>query len=249
MKEKIKALFDYRRIPWLLDFSTFPDKEAFMTQLVALQYAIYELDLFLESNWAINEKMLEDYWKEIYRLLLQMNLKNDELPSWVHEIKIYQARELALRDQISPVKHDIENLYHHKSCDVRLIRRLIYRLDPRIEDTIPFLDWTEFDLLTEVNDDLEDLIEDMSTLNGNRFLFTIYEKGSAETERVYHQFILDKMEKANKRFAQALGARRHLFKVISRIGEDTQKLLKERLSELNLEKLQSSKVILAYEPR
>ena len=246
LREKILKLFHYRQIPWLLSLTDFEDTSKFNEQLVELQAAIYHLDSYLELNWDIDPNRHSQFWIEIRRHLAALGLSKYQQESWASEIKIYEARELALREQISPLQHDIESLYYYKSCDVRLIRRFIYRSDPALRKLVPFSDWAEFDLLTEVNDDIEDLWEDLDILNGNRFLFSLYEKGLNKTHKMFCDFIDLKISSSITRFSKAKLLRAELGKKVHRIGLETKELLNLRIDKLDLKLLEESRLLEAY---
>ena len=40
-----------------------------------------------------------------------------------------------------------------------------------------------------MNDDIEDIIEDLNTYNGNRFLISVLRKGSLKTEKQYRAYM------------------------------------------------------------
>lgn len=198
---KIDALFTFRKIPWLLEESNIRDKELLNQRLIDLQIAIYELDRHLESHWEIRVSDLKPHWLRIYACLEQLGLSVKQQHAWSKEIVRYQNHELDLRYRKSPLRHAMEDMYTIKSCDVRLIRRLIYHADDQLNQVLKFSEWSEFDLVTEVNDDLEDLYEDLPALNGNRFLFSLFELGPEETSDRYERFLLEIMDQAVNRIS------------------------------------------------
>jgi hypothetical protein len=199
--QKIDALFTFRKIPWLLEESKMRDRELLTQRLIDLQIAIYELDRHLESHWEIRVTDLKPYWLRIYACLDELGLSVKQQHAWSKEIVRYQNHELDLRHRKSPLRHAIEDMYTIKSCDVRLIRRLIYQADDQLNQVLKFSEWVEFDLVTEVNDDLEDLYEDLPALNGNRFLFSLFELGPEETSDRYELFLQEIMENAINRIS------------------------------------------------
>ena len=59
-----------------------------------------------------------------------------------------------------PTRLEMEYFYFYKSCDVKLLRRLIY--ETRLKGSKSFgslSDWRYFDLVTEVNDDVADILK------------------------------------------------------------------------------------------
>lgn len=178
---KITELFRYRHIPELLAMSGIADAGLLREKLVDLQLSIYALDQYLESNWKMEKDALDKYWNDIYASLLKLGIVGGHAIDWCSEIRQYQAHELNMRKGRWPTQIDFRQLYYYKSCDVRLIRRIIYAEAPGIEATIPFDDWIYYDFITEINDDIDDVFEDMDSINGNRFLISLILKGPAPT--------------------------------------------------------------------
>jgi hypothetical protein len=61
-----------------------------------------------------------------------------------------------------------------------------------------------YDRITEVNDDIADLVEDLKTFNGNRFLISILRKGIRKTVKQYQTFLLEVTAEANAYFKSHL---------------------------------------------
>lgn len=248
--EKIQILFEYRKIYWLLEESQIKEQSVFVEQLINLQVAIYELDWHLENHWSIALPDLKTYWLNIYRRLSQMGLSENQQRTWSKEIERYQTRELYLRQGISPLKHSLEDLYNFKSCDVRLMRRLIYREDESLNEVLKFSEWLEFDLITEVNDDIEDLLEDLIAFNANCFLFSLHELGPLRTRERFESFIREKSMYLCKRLETSnTRARLQMMTWIEKIVEDTLDLLDERLANLNSNQIRASEVIVHFEQK
>lgn len=167
---KVRELFLYRHIPDLLLHVEQSKRKPVEDRLSALQLAIYDLDHYLETHWTVNGADLNAFWEKIYLAIDAFGIKRDIAHAMCHEIRQYQTHELNMRDGHWPDEVDFRKLYYYKSCDVRLIRRLIYREQPSLEEQIHFDDWLYYDFVTELNDDIEDVFEDMQTINGNRFL-------------------------------------------------------------------------------
>ena len=175
LEQKIEALMEYRLFPLLFDESTLPkeEKRKFYDGLIDLQYAIYLLDAHLEANWEVNDQVLQSHWSNIKDKLNQLGIKQENAGAYLSHIKKYEKHELELRQGRSPLRFDLEYFYFYKSCDVKLLRRLIYE-KMHLEKTCGALaDWRYYDLITEVNDDVEDLMEDLQFINGNRFLISL----------------------------------------------------------------------------
>ena len=52
-------------------------------------------------------------------------------------------------------------------------------------------DWRYFDLITELNDDIEDVFEDITTINANAFLISINENSVEKTRKDFSIFLND----------------------------------------------------------
>ncbi|MBK8053771.1 MAG: hypothetical protein IPK35_11010 [Saprospiraceae bacterium] len=191
LKQKIEVLMEYRLFPLLFDESTLPkeEKRKFYDRLIDLQSAIYLLDAHLEANWEVDEQVLQSHWSNITDKLCQLGIKQENAGAYLSHIKKYEKHELELRKGKSPLRFDLEYFYFYKSCDVKLLRRLIFE-KMHLEKTCGALaDWRYYDLITEVNDDVEDLIEDLQFINGNRFLISLLKSGKEKTYEEYAAFM------------------------------------------------------------
>ena len=200
--KKIQDLFNYRGFPELYKISELDNKssELLNNQLIDLQAKIYYLDAYLEQNWNLSEKELNKYWKEIHAALLALGVKKSELMDYTNHILKYQKHEVELRKNLLPTRLNIEYFYFYKSCDVKLIRRLLSEKLPIINTFYSAADWRYFDLVTEVNDDVTDLEEDLTTINGNRVLISIQEFGKRKTIETFTDFLNEIEANSTKRF-------------------------------------------------
>ena len=187
--KKIDVLFCYRRIPEMMEQSSIKNKKQFYQHLLDLQLAIYELDEYLETVWKCKDKKLNAYWKKIYKVLDYFGVKDKK--KICADIHLYQKRELDMRRMKYPMKISFNKIYRIKSCDVKLMRKLIYLADPKLNKWVKEKDWNNFDLITEVNDDVEDIFEDMEIYNCNRFLIGMVINGKIKTFKQYKAFIKD----------------------------------------------------------
>lgn len=196
-RKKIVELFDYRLLPTLMKVGNqgiFDDE--YYEQLIDLQYKIYLFDEVLESDWIINQIRIKETWDDIYDQLNHIGLDpslHDEYCSYLYT---YQKHEEEIRDGKLPLEYAMEYFYYYKSCDVKLIRRLIYDRYSSLHDIVTLDGWKVFDLVTEVNDDVEDLLEDTSTINGNRYLISMLHDGEEVTKSVFLDF-LDQLAVSN----------------------------------------------------
>lgn len=197
MRDKIEQLFTYRKVPYLLSFLKKKKATKLYNRLVKLQIAIYELDHYLETNWKLKNKELDRFWQNIYKCLSKMNYDSDEAFHLTNHIRRYQKHEMQLRESQMPTLLNKEYYYYYKSCDVRLIREIIYDKAPEISSHINLEDWRYFDLITEIDDDVEDVFEDQLTINGNMFLIMILEAGLDAAVDNFESFIYHITDKEN----------------------------------------------------
>jgi len=188
---KIKALFDYRDFDHLYELGELSSnvKDRLEADLIRLQQDIYFLDEYLESNWELEESELKLYWNHIHQSLSNLGVAASDYDDYSAHIYKYQRHERQLRTKKDLLRLSIEYFYFYKSCDVKLLRRLIYNHAPKISKYYSLADWRCFDLITEVNDDVEDLIEDMQSINGNRLQLTINKFGIDAAKKEFLQFM------------------------------------------------------------
>ncbi len=201
---KIIDLFNYRLFPQLLDHSNFNNqqKEDLNQKLINLQSEIYYLDAHLEANWETDQSAMQSYWDKIIRAITKFNIKKEKAEQLVSHIKKYEKHELELRQDFLPTRLSMEYFYFYKSCDVKLLRKLIYHQVSSLRSLATHADWRYFDLITEINDDVEDVIEDLETINGNRFLISILQYGKNNTKEIFMNFIDDIYSRSKQRFLQ-----------------------------------------------
>ncbi|MBK8700309.1 MAG: hypothetical protein IPN29_12575 [Saprospiraceae bacterium] len=201
--KKIEDLFEYRAFPELYRYS---NAEAGVIHhlhqdLMALQKRIYHLDAYLETNWTLDPNELKRLWDEIYTGLIRFKIEEKEFAPYCRQIFKYQKHEVDLRYHKLPTRLDMEYFYFYKSCDVKLLRRILQEQLPSLKPLFSLADWRYFDLITEINDDVCDLEEDMHTINGNRVLISLNEIGKEATLEIFGQFIADIEGKSQQRFA------------------------------------------------
>jgi hypothetical protein len=191
LRQKISELFSYRMFPWLLSESDKTEEEnsIFMERLFELQESIYLLDAMLESKWEINEKEKEKHWQHIIDQTKPCLTKDIHPLSVLQHIKKYEKHEIAIRSGHWPVRLSMSYFYFYKSCDVKLLRRLIYEKMNLTKTCGDLADWRYYDLITEVNDDVEDLMEDLQFINGNRFLISLLKLGKEKTLKEFTNFL------------------------------------------------------------
>lgn len=205
LQVKIAALMQYRMLPQLLArVEADPQKrKELLDLLTALQTTIYRLDHYLETTWEIDGTVLDTWWEPIYTALSDLGIPKDKHGKLVKHIQKYQKHELQLREGILPTRLDMEYFYFYKSCDVKLLRQILYIHYPALARMYSAADWRVFDLVTEVDDDVEDVLEDRFTINGNRYLITIWQFGFDEAQKIFLDFLHSIEQCIDDRFGAA----------------------------------------------
>ena len=202
IKTKIQDLFAYRHLTDLFAQCGLRQGHPFLTALYKLQFQIYQLDAYLESNWNLEPEELERYWVAIREACKPFHFSEEKMHQLLKEIRNYERIESNCRKKIWPTEISFAQFYTTKSCDVRLIRHLLYAAYPELNQFCPERSWSYYDLITEINDDIADLYEDLETFNANRFLISILRKGHQRTHKSYSKFISQVAHEGNIIFKQ-----------------------------------------------
>lgn len=199
---KISELMDYRMLPDLITLGggTESEQEQLMQGLTDLQVAIYDLDAYLESTWELEQSQLDRWWEPIFAAMQSLGYSREKASDLVSYIEKYQVHESQLREGKMPTRLSMEYFYFYKSCDVKLLRRIIYDRYPKLNAYCKLSDWRAFDLITEVDDDVEDVFEDGESINGNRFLISLYQNGVSTTILEFKQLLDDAHVMISERF-------------------------------------------------
>ena len=242
LNKKVDELFQYRHIPELLHYSNIKGLDSFNNKLKKLQFAIYYLDHYLESNWKIRKTELNRFWKDIYQSLTEFGILKKDAPDLCKQIGKYQSHESNMRLGKWPTSYKFKYLYYYKSCDVKLMRRLIYMEAPQLKAKIKEPDWRYYDYITEINDDVQDVFEDMKTINGNRFLISILQTGSRNTQQEFisELRLLNKEINAHFKGKKKTEETQQLIKWTKTRLDETILLVKEQLSLKKIEQLPKS---------
>lgn len=243
LQQKILLLFEYRLFPELMAKSDHNNeaKDHFYQDLVALQTSIYHLDAHLEANWQTDIDKLNWHWQNIKNNLYLFNIDNEQTSSYLGHIKKYEKHELELRERKTPLRLDMEYFYFYKSCDVKLLRRLIYETFKLSPSCGNLSDWRYYDLVTEVNDDVEDLFEDLEYINGNRFLISLLSLGKKETSAIFTQFLNTIISKANEKYKINKGSfKSEIFDHTRKRVEETALLIHQQLDTVTTADLERS---------
>jgi len=247
LNEKINELFEYRKLNELLRLGQLDQNKKFIDHLVDIQTQIYQLDAYLESTWNLQEEALHGYWIKIQSSLEALGYNVNEHTDLLKDIRTYEGIEQQCRLDKWPTRISFKKFYRTKSCDVRLLRHLIYTAAPSLSANWKEPIWTYYDLITEINDDIADLEEDLLTYNGNRFLISILRKGIQQTGKSYRKFIQQVTDDAAVYFKKHPKQEQHheLHDWIVKRSAETLELLKSTLHQMNPEQL-SSALVLAY---
>lgn len=248
LNKKIIALFEYRLFPELLaldhDFSE-ESKAELWENLVSLQTAIYHLDAHLEANWNTDNKVLDMHWQKIGNELLRLEIPTENHHLYLNHIRKYEKHELELRLDRSPLRFAMEYFYFYKSCDVKLLRRLIYE-KLKLKDLAGSLaDWRYYDLITEVNDDVEDIFEDLQFINGNRMLLSIFSKGNDKTREEFLTFIQQIKEKSANKYKSSSQNKMNkvIYDITNQRIHETIALLEKNISEIKESELADARIV------
>lgn len=244
VRQKINDLFVLRKLPELCANSKIAEGSVYYKGLINLQKAIYDLDAYLERTWDIKEVQLNKYWAKIHDRLDQLSVPKSRRKQYLSHIQKYQKHEVQLRDGKLPFEYSIEYFYYYKSCDVKLIRRLIYDKIPSLSKFYKLADWRLFDLITELHDDIEDVYEDLEVYNGNSFLLSINAKGLSQTVSVF-QMEIDNIEKRlDEKFASSKKyPHQRLYAVTKDAIMHLNILLMKRVEELEKKPLPEAKLL------
>lgn len=186
--KKIGELFEYRGIHELAVRFGQIDSE-YYDLLIELQYSIFLYDKYLEQHEFPESAHLAKLWVDIVKVMRTLGCSQEESVSLLSEIRTYARNELSMRHGILMSSLPISYFYYYKSCDVRLMRKLLLRKSDVKLSLLEDSTWYIFDWVTEVNDDVSDVIEDWDTYNGNRFLQSCHEIGYAPTSKEYLSFL------------------------------------------------------------
>jgi len=200
IRHKIDELFSYRKLSDLLEKGGLDKDIVFTGHLTEIQYQIYLLDAYLEGEWALDQEKLNACWGAIKGALGSLGYSPDQVMKLLHEIRDYERIERNCRKGKWPTKVSFKKFYTTKSCDVRLIRHLIYDAKPELNKTWKENAWVYYDRITEINDDIADVREDLLTYNGNRFLISCLRKGEKKTTTKYKAYLEKVSSKAKKYF-------------------------------------------------
>lgn len=245
LRQKIEDLFSYRLFPELLQgcARSTQNQHDLWEQLIGLQTAIYHLDAHLEAHMNPDSTILEWHHKSIEQKLEKIIGQLPERHTYFDDINMYERHELNLRKIISPLSYDMMMFYYYKSCDVKLLRRLIYEKCEQTESWGSLESWKAYDLITEVNDDVEDIWEDQAFINGNLFLISLLIQGKQDTEDMFHSF-MDTIEQVSHDMWQAHPSPRghYLHQMTLKRIEETRVLMSKQWEDDRMTSVQTARI-------
>jgi len=234
LEEKILALFELRMLPLLIKQANIGqiEEKRLLTRLKRLQQVIYELDAYLESTWTLEESRLNELWNPIFNALKGLHINPIQVEKQINYIKKYQKNEMELRENKLPTRFSFEYFYFYKSCDVKLLRGILYYKYPLLKQFASVNDWRYFDLITEVLDDVEDLFEDLHSINGNRFLIHLLKERDPDlTFNEFSDFIIEIKNKSLQKYGQYDSSefRNQIHLMTLKSADETLELLQEQV--------------------
>lgn len=239
LRSKIIELFEYRDLPNIIKLGNDGVfDESFYEGLIQLQADIYYLDHVLETNWEVDMDEVDEKWKAIHGSLRNLGVDESDVDAYCAHIYKYQKHELEIRQARYPMRLSMEYFYFYKSCDVKLMRRLIYDRYPSLHKLCKLSEWRLFDLVTEIDDDVEDVYEDMTTINGNRFLLSLLKLGNKETNEIFSDYLQELLGRAKALDESPLG---HKKRTLDKYKE-TFKLFKDRLQKVSTAELLKAEI-------
>ncbi len=158
-----------------------------LSRLVAIQMAVYALDSYGETCWEIQPARLVQLWEAITREIRTLGIGTGQTEILIDQMRRYQHVEMSLRTCCGVLTIPLERFYELKTCDVRMSRAIlgiVTRGDAHLEPA-----WDCFDAISEVCDDLEDVAEDATTFNCNRFLLQRWATGYEATAVLYLEYL------------------------------------------------------------
>ncbi len=182
IQNKAKEIYEKRIALYAADL-TESQKEI----IINIQKLIFTLDYYSECNQRVDTIILDSFWDKFTKFFRELKMPNDLQQEILQDIKDYASIEASARAGKSLAEYAIDFFYLKKSCDVRMQRSIIRHINQQSQASSR----AEIarDVLEEIEDDIDDLEEDESTLfSGNR-LMEILNSKDTEKFREYSTFI------------------------------------------------------------
>lgn len=246
LQDKILSLFELRKLPYLAKLNNVGDDKLWQ-QLIDLQASIYYFDHYLENNWILNQKEISEHWNLIYSELKKLGYSDEEAVKKCAHIHRYAIHESQLRESKTPLRLNFEYFYYYKSCDVRLMREILFQKSNAPAFLRNISDWRYFDLITEIYDDVEDVFEDVSSINANAFLISMIKKGKAYTQASFFELIeliLEKAQNRTMKFNNEIN--KNILEWTIEMAADTKDLIKKQIDQTDLNEMKSNSKLENY---
>jgi hypothetical protein len=157
--------------------------------LFRIQLIIFLIDNYYESHWDYKEDEISPLWDEVTLLIRHLGVGENQVKQFLQDIRAYEKVEQQMRKGDTPDSVEIKNFYFLKSCDVRLQRHLAKFVQAgEVCSSTPVQ--TDYDILGEILDDIDDMEEDQArdVYNGNRLIFDLKKNRQAAIDE-YKNFI------------------------------------------------------------
>lgn len=191
-RQKAVALFRARCLDAQLrvQISSRARSEWLRSRLLDCQERLYALDAYAEKTWNLESRQLSAYLGAIYRSLAAIpHVSARHRSSYMAVIEEYADVELGIRAGRVPSELPMDRFYSRKACDIRIFRNIVYLVSGEVAPAVEVDQWHQFDILSEVLDDVADVSEDLNTFNGNRLVFRMADVGLDVALREYDAFL------------------------------------------------------------
>lgn len=198
LDQKIKLYLQAYKIEHLLDVDDTERliKKSLRIRITRLVQILFELDPYRENVGQIDERKVNLFQNDLQKAMKGLHIKPSLLEKYIVDIIKYIKLENQLREGVFSASSDLKHFYYYKSSGVRLVRSIIYGKVEKLR-TRSSSEWSNFDLLRAMRDDIDMIKEDKIRLRVNRFLCAIAHQGHAETINDYRHFIQNKLIKNN----------------------------------------------------
>lgn len=182
-----KQLLNFRKIPYYAKLCGLNERKRLdaMIRIHSLQEAIYDLDSYGEKNWFIDRIRINEIWEKIDEEIDDFDIRRSSIRYAIEDLKKYQEIEIHLRERQFPLDVPLLEFYKTKTCDIRLERAIIEQMSQSGISRLLNEAWLLFDIISEVQDDLEDYWEDLGSYNFNRIQTEVYFYGVSHTFEKY----------------------------------------------------------------
>jgi len=104
-----------------------------------------------------------------------------------------------------------------------------HELQLRTKKDYSLSDWRIFDLITEIDDDVEDVFEDLNNINGNYFMLMLMEKDKQEVSKYFAAYLKELGKRARKRFVSKDKSTKEIKSMTLKELKSSQELLEKQI--------------------